>query len=54
MTKEQAIEAFFLYNQIDKEHISRYLDKKLEYLPEKVDKWLSIVDPDDQDFFYAC
>lgn len=51
MTKEQAIEAFFLYNQIDKEHISRYLDKKLEYLPEKVDKWLSIVDPDDQDFF---
>ena len=49
MTKEQAIAEFFQYNQIDPAQISRYLDPKLEYLSEKVDQWLAIVDPSDRE-----
>lgn len=51
MTKEQAIAEFFQYNQIDPAQISRYLDPKLEYLSEKVDQWLAIVDPSDRELF---
>ena len=51
MTKEQAIAEFCQYNQIDPAQISRYLDPKLEYLSEKVDQWLAIVDPSDRELF---
>lgn len=51
MTKEQAIDAFFYYNQIDPVQISKYMDPKLEHLPEKVDQWLAIVEPSDRELF---
>ena len=51
MTKEQAISAFFCYNQIDSAQISKYLDPKLEHLSEKVDQWLKVVEASDRELF---